>query len=118
MVDMYGTPHSPALHVVERYRWLDYEATKQAAERDEKENLRLPDGRNDAAVAVDPDYKGSGLQLEFTVEDDGVFTMPWSATITYRRASNEWRENVCAENMHQYYVERDAAVPTADKPDF
>jgi hypothetical protein len=26
MLDMYGTPHSPALHVVERYRLLDYEA--------------------------------------------------------------------------------------------
>ena len=24
MVDMYGTPHSPALHVVERYRLIDY----------------------------------------------------------------------------------------------
>src|SRR6202162_4597279 len=30
MVDMYGTPHSPALHVVERYRLLDYEAAKIA----------------------------------------------------------------------------------------
>jgi hypothetical protein len=118
MVDMYGTPHSPALHVVERYRLLDYEATKEAAERDEKENLRLPDERNDVAVAVDPNYRGKGLQLQFTVEDDGVFTMPWSATITYRRASNEWRENVCAENMHEYYYNKEAEVPTADKPDF
>jgi len=30
MVDMYGTPHSPALHVVERYRLLDYEDAKDA----------------------------------------------------------------------------------------
>ena len=30
MVDMYGTPHSPALHVVERYRLLDHEAAKEA----------------------------------------------------------------------------------------
>ena len=82
MVDMYGTPHSPALHVVERYRSLDYEATKAAAERDEKDNLRLPDERNDVAVAVDHNYRGKGLQLEFTVEDDGVLTMPWSANIT------------------------------------
>jgi len=28
MVDMYGTPHSPALHVVERYRLVDYEDAK------------------------------------------------------------------------------------------
>jgi hypothetical protein len=30
---MYGTPHSPALHVIERYRLLDYAAAKQAEER-------------------------------------------------------------------------------------
>ena len=118
MVDMYGTPHSPALHVVERYRLLDYQATKEAAERDEKDNLRLPDYRNDVGVAVDANYKGKGLQLQFTVEDQGVFTMPWSATITYRRASNEWPEQVCAENMHEYYNNKDVEVPTADKPDF
>jgi hypothetical protein len=118
MVDMYGTPHSQALHVVERYRSIDYEATKAAAERDEKDNLRLPDERNDVAVAVDHNYTGKGLQLQFTVEDDGVFTMPWSATITYRRAANEWRENVCAENMHEYYYNKEADVPTADRPDF
>jgi len=118
MIDMYGTPHSAALHVVERYRLIDYEAAKQAAERDEKDNLRLPDYTNDVAVAVDPAYKGKGLQLEFTVEDEGVFTMPWSGTITYRRAANEWREHVCAENMHEYYYNKNADVPTADKPDF
>src|SRR6202162_6219667 len=39
-------------------------------------------------VLVDPNYKGKGMQLQFTVEDDGVFTMPWSATITYRRPSH------------------------------
>jgi hypothetical protein len=119
MVDMYGTPHSPALHVVERYRFLDYEATKAAAERDEKDNQRLMDYRNDEGAAVDGEYRGNGVQLEFTVEDEGVFTMPWKGTITYRRAANEWREMVCAENMHQYYASgRDAVVPTADKPDF
>ena len=42
MVDMYGTPHTEALHVVERYRLLDYEAAKEAAERDAKENFRIP----------------------------------------------------------------------------
>jgi hypothetical protein len=118
MVDMYGTPHSGALHVVERYKLLDYEATKAAADRDEKDNLRLPDYRNDVGVAVDANYKGKGLQLQFTVEDEGVFTMPWSATITYRRAANEWPEQVCAENMHEYYNNKDVDVPTADKPDF
>jgi hypothetical protein len=57
------------------------------------------------------------LQLKFTVEDDGVFSMPWSATITYRRGSG-WMEVVCAENIHEYYAAKDANVPHADKPDF
>ena len=41
----------------------------------------------------DPDYKGKGLQIEFTVEDEGAFTMPWSATVTYRRALREMAGN-------------------------
>jgi hypothetical protein len=71
-----GTPHSPALHVVERYRLLDYEAAKEAEERGQRELSRF--GR-DPGFARNPDYKGKGLQLEFTVVDDGVFTKPWSA---------------------------------------
>jgi hypothetical protein len=116
MVDVYGTPYTQALHVVERYRLLDYEAAKEAQERGQKENLRIP--VNDSGLDVDPNYKGRGLQLQFTVEDDGVFTMPWSATITYRRAAGAWPEYVCAENAHEYYAGKDAALPRADKPDF
>ena len=72
---------------------------------------------------VDPDYKGNGLQLQFTVEDEGVFTTPWSATITYRRGINsqgtdKLQEIVCAENPNLYYAGRDAGLPTATKPDF
>jgi hypothetical protein len=115
MVDMYGTPHSPALHVVERYRLLDYEAAKQAEERGQRGLTRF--GR-DPGFVPNPDYKGKGLQLEFTVEDDGVFTKPWSAAISYRRPLGEWNEMVCAENPNGYFPGKHAAVPTTDKPDF
>src|SRR6202011_1983314 len=115
MVDMYGTPHSPALHVVERYRLLDYEAAKEAEERGQRELSRF--GR-DPGLARNPDYKGPGLRLEFTVEGEGVFTKPWSASISYRRPLGEWPEMVCAENPHEYFSGRHAAVPTAVKPDF
>jgi len=118
MVDMFGTPHTEALHAVERYRLLDYEAAKEAQERGEKENRRIPaDAAIGDGVAVDPEYKGKGLQLQFTVEDEGVFTMAWSATESYRRTLGGWPEHVCAENVHVYYG-KDTAVPTADKPDF
>jgi hypothetical protein len=115
MVDMYGTPYSQALHVVERYRLLDYEAAKQAEERGQRGLTRAG---GDPGFRRNPDYKGQGLQLEFTVEDDGVFTKPWSAAISYRRPLGEWNEMVCAENPNGYFPGKHAAVPTADKPDF
>jgi hypothetical protein len=119
MVDMYGTPYSQALHVVERYRLLDYEAAKEGLERAEKENFRLPPEVIPSAGDTDPDYRGTHLQLQFTVEDEGVFATPWSATITYGHPKNDAGEveYVCAENI-LYYPGRNAAVPTADKPGF
>jgi hypothetical protein len=112
MVDMYGTPHSSALHVVERYRLLHYDDAKDAIARNERENLRV------AQDSFDPDYYGKVLQLQFTVEDPGVFTTPWSSSITYRRSFNEWTELICAENTHEYYAGRETDVPHADRPDF
>ena len=43
---------------------------------------------------------------------------PWKSTISYRRGATEWREHVCAENMHEYYNNKDVDVPTANRPDF
>jgi hypothetical protein len=111
MIDWYGTPYTEALHLEERYRLLDYEATQ----RDAKENFQIYNP--DDGPAIDPNYKGKGLQLQFTVEDEGVFTTPWSATVTYRRAFDERLELVCAENLPWYPGKR-SAVPRADKPDF
>ncbi len=112
MVDMYGTPHSPALHVVERYRLLDYADAKDAMERNAKENTR------NSGADFDDRYRGKVLQLLFTVDDAAVFTTPWTATITYRRATGGWTDLICSENIHEYYGGTDAAVPRADKPDF
>jgi hypothetical protein len=39
MVDMYGTPHTEALHVVERYRLLDYESANESEDRRGKTNI-------------------------------------------------------------------------------
>jgi hypothetical protein len=122
MVDMYGTPYTRALHVVERYRLLDYDAAKEGLERAAKENFRLPPDTIPLVADSDPNYRGKHLQLTFTVEDEGVFTTPWSATITYGRPPMRdgrgpgGTEYVCAENTR--YSGRKPAVPTADKPDF
>src|SRR6266481_8248563 len=117
MVDMYGTPHSPALHVVERYRLVDYDDAKDALERNAKENSYIPATGATGIVEIDPNYRGKVLQLHFTVEDNAVFTVPWTATITYRPNLGPWTEVICAENL-QWYSGKDSEVPQADKPDF
>jgi hypothetical protein len=117
MVDMYGTPHSPALHVIERYRLVDYDEAKDAIERNTKENVLIPPTAAAGGAEFDPNYRGKVLQLHFTVEDAGAFTMPWTATITYRPNLGPWAEVICAENI-QWYSGKNADVPQANKPDF
>ncbi len=119
MVDQFGTPHTPALHVIERYRLIDYETAVQALDRGAKENASFV--RNDSGVLPDLNSRAKHLQLEFTVEDEGAFTTPWSATVIYRPgvgpwSSDEWPEAVCAENPHE--LVRQAALPTAARLDF
>ena len=57
---------------IERYRMLPYDQAKAAMDLAEKEWMR-------AGPTVDPNYRGHGVQLEFMVEDQKMFTMPWSA---------------------------------------
>jgi len=113
MVDWYGTPHTEALHVVERYRMIDYAAAKEGFERDAKEH-NVPSGM----PVANP--QGKYLQLRFTVEDKNVFTTPWSATMTYRYDGNnplDWLEQACGENIF-WYPGKESDVPRAAKPDF
>jgi hypothetical protein len=113
MVDWYGTPHTEALHVVERYRLLDPETAKDGFSRDAKQH-NVAEGMRNA------NHSGKYLQLQFTVEDKGVFTTPWTATMTYGSGGNDpttWLEQACAENI-QWYPGKNADVPRADKPDF
>jgi hypothetical protein len=112
-VDPFGTPHSKALHVVERYRLIDGEAAAEA----QRKNGAIyrpspPYGRG----TIDPDTAKKGLQVEFTVEDPGVFTTPWSGRVTYRRLIGDWPEAICAE--HPQFLGTEVATPTAHTPDF
>jgi hypothetical protein len=115
MIDWFGTPFTQALHVVERFRLIDYEAVREAMARDAKEHVQSVNPDN--GPAPDLAYKGKGLQVEVTIEDAGAFTTLWSAKLTLRRARDERLELVCAENR-QWYPGTQSAVPTADKPDF
>jgi hypothetical protein len=63
--DMFGTPHTEQIHIVERYRALDDNET---------------------------------LRVEFTVEDPGAFTSPWSSFAEYYAPREPYSETVCMEN--------------------
>ena len=121
MVDWYGTPHSGALHVVERYRLIGGEAARDAQRKHESlyaiPGMPAPPGSPPIA-RLDPDIALTGLQVEITVEDPVMFTTPWSALVTYRRDNRGWVEAVCAENLNVYHAEQDAGAPQAAVPDF
>jgi hypothetical protein len=110
MLDLFGTPYTDKLHIVERYRLRDYDDVKDALERSRKENW-LPAGD------VFSGHRGKFLQV--TIEDEGVLTMPWTATLTYVPGPDQMpEEGVCAENPREYYNNKDSDVPKAEKPDF
>lgn len=111
MVDRYGTPHSAAMHLVERYRLIDVNDAKAA--------LAFHVRRTGPAGAFPVDPKsGEGLRMTYTVEDPEVFTTPWTANITYLRSLAGWAEQICAENIVEYWPGENIAVPKAGKPEF
>jgi hypothetical protein len=111
MIDLFGTPYTEKLHVVERWQLLDREAVKDGLARGAMENWR-PGG------PVTPNYKDKFLQVHFTIEDEGAFTTPWTATTIYLRDRRELPEEVCAENTFGFHYDPEGGIPHADKPDF
>jgi hypothetical protein len=111
MIDLFGTPYTDKLHVQERYRLVDYEDAKDAMQRGTKENRR-------AGGPYDPDYKDKYLRIDFTIEDQGAFTTPWTAVMIYLRDRSGFPEVVCAEGRLGFHNHEGADLPHADKPDF
>jgi len=133
VIDRFGVPFSPALHVIERYRLIDGATARELQLKHESAYLGAgrssaggsPYGRGD----IDPDPAKPGLQVAITVDDPGIFTTPWSAFATFRRVQGDWPESVCAENTHgsgtssasaspSTCIFSDCLVPQAVTPDF
>ena len=86
----YGTPHTEALHVVERYRFL-HDGEKSLA----------PRPKNDSFDADSVIPGGKTLRLSFTLEDPGAFKKPWSVTLDYLPINSRLREYICTENARE-----------------
>jgi len=122
VVDLYGTPFSEKLHVTERYRLIDGAAARDAQQQNEARyfppGVSSPLTNEYGRGNIDPDSSKPGLQVEVTVEDPEMFTKPWSGYVTYRHVLGDWPEAICAENTHEFYANRETAVPQAATPDF
>lgn len=122
-LDRNGTPHTEALHVVERYRLIDGREAREAVLR--HDGLYYLDAAAHADTnrgnygrgPVDTDPNLNGLQVEILVEDQGAFTAPWSALVTYRPVRGDWPEVVCAENPRDISGSG-MTVPIAETFDF
>jgi hypothetical protein len=111
MIDLFGTPYTEKLHVVERYRLVDYADAKDAMQRGVKENRR-------AGGPYNPNYEDKYLQVLFTIEDEGAFTTPWTAVMIYLRDREGFPEAACAENRFGFHNHAGEDLPHADRPDF
>jgi hypothetical protein len=111
MIDLFGTPYTEKLHVVERHRLVDYAEAKDAMARGTKENRR-------AAGPYNPNYADKYLRVDFTIEDPGTFTTPWTAIMIYLRDRAAFPEQACAEGRMGFHNDEGAQIPTAAKPDF
>lgn len=112
MQDLFGTPYTSRLHMVERYRLRNYDEVKDALERNREENWLF---QGDVWAGR---KNGKFMQADVTVEDGGVFTKPYSGTLTYAPKSGPIAEAVCAENPNEYYNNKLSDLPIARTPDF
>jgi hypothetical protein len=123
MVDMYGTPFSAALHVIERYRLIDGAKARDLQLTHESAYFGAGTSNpttNEYGIKIDPDSTKPGLRVEITVDDPPTFNTPWSAFVTYRHilGDSPWPEGICAENTRGAGSAWMSLVPRADKPDF
>jgi hypothetical protein len=105
----FGTPHTGALHVVERYRFLhDGEKTVLAPPN--------PNANNPTIIPNEVITGGRKLRLTFTVDDPGAYRKPWSVILDFVPLKTGIEEYVCTEN----YREKDLVdmIPTSAIPDF
>ena len=65
------------------------------------------------------------MEVQFTVDDPGAFTTPWSARARFAASATPWDEEVCAENNRfigsvsvDGKVTKTVTIPTAGHPDF
>ncbi len=58
------------------------------------------------------------IRVDFTVEDPGAFTTPWSAYVVYSQRAGDYHEQPCAENNINTLTGLEQDIPSDSTPDF
>jgi hypothetical protein len=58
------------------------------------------------------------LRIDYHVEDPGVFTAPWDASLTFRPFKEGWGEDPCSENNVDMTGKLVPGLPVDDRPAF
>src|SRR5437763_4607002 len=53
---------------------------------------------------------GKNIEITFTVEDPGAFTMPWKAKVDFERgrgarSGRPWEESICTDSPRDYFAD-------------
>jgi len=112
MIDRFGTPYTQALHVVERYRSLDYEATRKR--RRGRQGMA-------AAAAIDPNYRGRACSSN-SLWSSRRLHMPWSHITYGRDRILIWEETClprkCAARLSGAILSDKNGICDCGQPDF
>ena len=69
---------------------------------------------------------GKNVEIIFSVEDPGAFTMPWKGKVDFERgrgvrSGGPWVESICADGPRDYFADDKPGavpIPEAERPDF
>ena len=84
MVDLYGTPYTEKLHIVERYRLLDYEDAKEGLARDANENFIVQVGQRPRITAANSSRSNSRSRMTASSPRRGPRRSPTDAAAAMR----------------------------------
>jgi hypothetical protein len=110
MIDLFGTPYTDKLHIVERWQLLDRDAVKGDLERGTKENWR-------PGAPIDPNYADKFLRVQFTSRTKAPSRRPGRQAWSTRAIRPSGRSRVCGKPEGLQFG-TGADVPQARTPDF
>ncbi len=89
VIDLYGTPHSDVIHVIERYRLIDGKAAKDVRWTATSANMDGPPPRPRMWMKAMPAGIAGAVHRRGRKD---LQSAVWTSSVTYRRSTGHWEE--------------------------